>query len=281
MKKISTRQWLIFTLTLFVAGIILLALSGYLNIIIGKIASPVVSIQTWVSTRYLAIHDFLTVPRDVDTLRQQNSVLENEVSQLQSQVLELQQQLSETDVLYALLDFARSKPENKYVAASVIGRDPSPFLSYIIIDHGSDDGIRKGMPVVTQQGLVGKIDAVTATASRIQLITDPGSIVNITLKNGKIDGQVAGSVTGDLSLARISSSVSLIEGDLAITNGLGGTYPSDIVVGQILSPSKGENDLFQSAVVQPVVDFTNLKAVLIITNFTPVDISPLIPETTN
>jgi rod shape-determining protein MreC len=61
---------------------------------------------------------------------------------------------------------------------------------------------------------------------------------------------------------------------------LGGTYPSDIVVGQILSPSKGENDLFQTASIQPVVDFSSLKAVLIITNFTPVDISPLVPETT-
>ena len=279
MKKISSREWLVFTIILVAVGIILLALSGYLNVIVGKTASPFVSMQSWVSSRYVAIYDFLTVPRDVDTLRQQNAVLENQVSQLQSQVLELQQELSQTDVLYALLDFARTKPENKYVAASVIGRDPSPFLSYIIIDHGSDNGIRTGMPVVTQQGLVGKVDAVTATAARIQLISDAGSVVNITLKDAKTDGQVAGSVTGDLSLKMISSSANVKEGDLAITNGLGGTYPSDIVVGQILAPSKGENDLFQSAAVQPVVDFTNLKAVLIITNFTPVDIAPLVPQT--
>jgi rod shape-determining protein MreC len=280
MKRISKRQWLIFTVVLGIIGIILLALSGYLNVMIGKAASPVVEVQSWVSTRYQAIYDYFTVPRDINTLRQQNAVLENEVSQLQSQVLELQQQLSETDILYALLDFARTKPENKYVAASVIGRDPSPFLSYLIIDHGSDDGIRTGMPVVTQQGLVGKVDAVTATAARIQLITDSGSVVNISLRDAKIDGQVSGSVTGDMDLERVSTSVDLKEGDLAITSGLGGTYPSDIVVGQILSPSQGANDLFQTAVVQPVVDFSNLKAVLIITNFTPVDISPLVPTTT-
>jgi rod shape-determining protein MreC len=280
MKKISTRQWLVFTIILVVAGLLLLSLSGYLGVIVGKAASPVVSVETWVSSRYLALYDFLTVPRDVNTLSQQNIALENEVSQLQSQILELQQQLGETQILYALLDFARSKPENKYVAASVIGRDPSPFLSYIIIDHGSDDGIRKGMPVVTQQGLVGKVDAVTATAARIQLVTDPGSVVNVTLKDANVEGQVDGSVTGDLSLQRVSASASLTEGDLAITNGLGGSYPSDIVVGQILSPTKGENDLFQTASVQPVVDFTNLKAVLIITNFIPANIAPLVPETT-
>ena len=279
MKKISARTWLISTIIIIAVGILLLALSGYLNELVGKAVDPIVSVQSWVSSRYMAIYEFLTIPRDVNTLRQQNSALQNEVSQLQSQVLELQQELSETDILYALLDFARTKPENKYVAASVIGIDPSPFLSYIIIDHGSDDGIRKGMPVVTQQGLVGKIDAVTATAARVQLITDSGSVVNVSLKTGNFDGQVVGSVTGDLTLEMVSTSATLIEGDLAITSGLGGMYPADIVVGQILSPGKGENDLFQNATVQPVVDFSNLKAVLVITNFRAVDITPLIPKT--
>ncbi len=270
---------MIFTIVMIVAGILLMAMSGYLNTLIGKAASPLVSIQTWVSTRYNAIYQFLTVPRDLNTLRTRNAELENEVSQLQSQVLELQQQLSETDILYALLDFARSNPENKYVAASVIGIDPSPFVSYVIIDHGSDDGIKYGMPVVTQQGLVGKVDAVTATAARVQLITDSGSVVNVTLQNTKANGQVVGSVTGDLSLEKVSNSDTLTEGDLAITSGLGGLYPSNIVVGQVLSPTKGENDLFQRATIQPVVDFTSLQAVLVITNFRPVDISPLIPTT--
>lgn len=270
---------MVLTIVIVAVGIILLSLSGYLNTLIGKAVDPLVSVQSWISSRYVAIYDFFTVPRDVTTLRQQNATLQNEVSQLESQVLELQQQLSETEILYALLDFARTAPESKYVASSVIGRDPSPFLSYIIIDHGSDDGIRYGMPVVTQQGLVGKVDAVTATAARVQLITDSGSMVNVTLKNAGVTGQVAGSVTGDMSLAMVSSSASISEGDLALTSGLGGSYPADIIVGQILSPTKGENDLFQSAIVQPAVDFTNLQAVLVITNFKPVDITPLIPAT--
>jgi len=272
---------LIFTIVMIAAGILLMAMSGYLNTIIGKASSPVVAVESWVATRYNAIYQFLTVPRDIDTLRTRNAELENEVSQLQSQLLEMQQQLTESDILYALLDFARTNPENKYIAASVIGVDPSPFVSYVIIDHGSDDGIKYGMPVVTQQGLVGKVDAVTATAARIQLITDSGSAVNVTLQTSKATGQVIGSVTGDLLLDKVSTSDTLVEGDLAITSGLGGLYPSNIVVGQVLSPSKGENDLFQSATIQPVVDFTNLQAVLVITNFRPVDISPLIPTTTS
>ena len=68
----------------------------------------------------------------------------NQVSQLQAQVIELQQRVNETEILAALVDFSRSNPESTYKAAAVIGRDPSPFLHYIIINRGSNDDIRRG-----------------------------------------------------------------------------------------------------------------------------------------
>jgi rod shape-determining protein MreC len=133
------------------------------------------------------------------------------------------------------------------------------------------------MPVVTEQGLVGKVDAVTASAARVQLITDAGSIVNVRLEESQTEGQVVGSVTGEISLKMVDPGVNLVEGDLILTSGLGGVYPADILVGQLVTAQKEENDLFQSASIQPVIDFINLRAVLIITNFRPVDFSPLVP----
>jgi rod shape-determining protein MreC len=153
-------------------------------------------------------------------------------------------------------------------------------LNYIIIDHGSDDGVFKGMPVVTEQGLVGSVDAVTASAARVKLITDPNSIVNIRLQKNREEAQIRGSITGDITLEMVSPSVELAEGELVFTSGLGGSYPSEILVGQIVSPQLPENELFQTASIQPSVDLLNLRAVLVITNFKPVDISPLIPTTT-
>lgn len=254
-----------------------MSVSGLLDKIVGKAVDPLVGVQGWVSTRVQAIVDFFTLPRDVTTLMQQNAALEAKISQLQTENLQLKQQLVETEILYALLDFARDNPENQYVAASVIGKDPSPFLNYLIIDHGSDNGIFKGMPVVTEQGLVGRIDAVTASAARVQLLTDAGSIVNIRLQDSQTEGQVSGSVTGDLSLERVSASVTVNDGELVFTSGLGGSFPSEILVGQVVSPEVKENELFQTAAVQPSVDFSTLKAVLIITNFQAVEIEPLIP----
>jgi len=275
MRKGSFKNWQPIVIGLAITGVIILAISGLLGKIIDTAASPLVDAQTWLSKRIQAVEDFLTVPRDVTVLQQENSDLKNEVSQLQAEILILKQQVSETDILYALLDFARTRPENKYIAASVIGRDPSPFLNYVIIDHGSDDGIFKGMPVVTQQGLVGRIDAVTATAARVQLITDPGSLVNVGLEDAKIDAQVSGSISGDLTLEMVNLDANVNQGDLVLTSGLGGSFPPDILIGQVLTISKPENSLFQQATIQPVVDFSNLRAVLIITNFKPVDYSIL------
>jgi len=279
MKKISNRTWQTLTIILIVAGVLILAVSGLLGNIIGKAVDPLVGAQSWVSTRVNAAVDFFTVPRDVNTLRQQNAALQSEVSRLQSEIMELQQQLVETDILYALLDFARENPNNQYIAAAVIGKDPSPFLKYIIIDRGSDDGIFKGMPVVTEQGLVGNVDAVTASAARVQLITDQGSVVNVKLQESKVEAQVQGSVTGDITLEMVNPSVDLAEGDLVFTSGLGGTYPTEILIGQVISPEINENELFLTASIQPSVDFSNLQAVLVISNFQAVDISPLVPET--
>ncbi len=278
MNRQINRNWQLILFIVVAAGIMVLALSGYLNPLVKAATSPFFGVQRWVSTRYSAIVEFITVPKDVASLRTRNAALEAEVAQLQTQVIELQQQINEARVLYALLDFAQNRPENVYVAASVIGRDPSPFLQYVIIDHGSDSGLRSGMAVVNQQGLVGRVDAVTANAARVQLITDPGSTINVHLRNANTDAVLSGSLTGDVIIDMIPDEMVITAGDLVITSGLGGTYPPDVVVGQVIGIRETESTLFQSASVQPAADFANLQAVLIITNFKPVDISPLIPE---
>lgn len=277
MKSFSPKIIQIVTVILIVGGVLLLALAGYLQPVLGTISSPFVTVQRWLSSRYFAVTDLLTMPRDLTVLRQENVDLKNEVSRLESQIIQLQQQVSEAQVLYSLLDFARARPENQYVAASVIGKDPSPFLHYLIIDHGSDDGIRHGMPVVTAQGLVGRIAAVTATASKVQLINDSSSIVNIRLETANVEAQLVGSVTGEVSVDMIPQDATVAAGDIVLTSGLGGNYPANIVVGQVVNIRKVETDLFQTASIQPIVDLAQVNAVLVIVNFQAIDTESLIP----
>jgi rod shape-determining protein MreC len=262
---------------LVVGGVMALALGGYFSSSNNIFTEAIINTQSWLSSRFFAVQDFFTLPRDITALRQQNAELHNEVAELQAQVIQLQQQVGETQVLAALVDFSRARPENTYKAAAVIGRDPNPFLHYVIINRGSNDGILRSMPVVTDQGLVGHVDSVIANAARVQLITDPGSNVNVYLQNADVEASLVGSVTGDLLLELIPQDAVVESGDLVLTSGLGGGYPPDIIVGQVLNVRSRDFDLFQQATVQPVVDFNRLQIVLVIVNFKPIDISPLIP----
>ena len=276
MKSNFPRSLQTAVILLVAIGLVALALGGYFNPVSNWFTRITVVAQTWVSSRYMAVVDFLTVPRDVASLRQSNTELQAEVARLQTQVIDLQQQVTETNILSALVDFARANPEYSYKAASVIGRDPSPFLRYVIINIGSNEGILPGMPVVTDKGLVGRVVAVISEAARIQLVTDAASAVNIRLQASNTEAMLVGSVTGDVSLDMIPQDAAIQVGDVVLTSGLGGNYPANILVGQVVSVRKLESELFQQAAIQPNVDFNRLQFVLIITNFKPVDITPLI-----
>lgn len=277
MRNLFSRTLQTTIIFLVVGGILALALGGYFSTASNIFTGSLITVQSWFSSRFVAVQDFLTAPRDIASLRQRNAELEADVAELQAQVIQLQQEVGETQILAALVDFSRANPENTYKAAAVIGRDPSPFLHYVIINRGSNDGILRGMPVVTNQGLVGRVDAVIADAARVQLITDAASNVNVRLQNAETEASLVGSVTGDVTLDLIPQDVTIETGDLVLTSGLGGGYPPDLIVGQVVSIRSRDFDLFQQATVQSVVDFNRLEIVLVIVNFKPVDISPLIP----
>ena len=277
MRNLFSRTLQTTIIFLVVGGILALAFGGYFSGASNVFTGSLINLHAWFSSSFISVLDFLTAPRDVASLRQRNAELEAEVSSLQAQVIQLQQQVGETDILAALVDFSLARSENTYKAAAVIGRDPSPFLHYVIINAGSNDGVLRGMPVVTNQGLVGRIDAVIADAARVQLITDPGSKVNVRLQNAETEASLVGSVTGDLTLELIPQDFDIEQGDLVLTSGLGGGYPPDLIIGQVVNIRSRDFDLFQQATVQPVVDFNRLQIVLIIINFQPVDIAPLVP----
>jgi rod shape-determining protein MreC len=277
MRNLFSRTIQTTIIFLVVGGIIALAFGGYFSGASNVFTGSLITLQTWFSSRFVALQDFLTAPRDVASLRQRNAELESEVAELQAQVIQLQQRVSETDILAALVDFSLAQSENTYKAAAVIGRDPSPFLHYVIINAGSNDGILRGMPVVTDQGLIGRVDAVIADAARVQLITDTASKVNVRLQNAETEASLIGSVTGDVTLELIPQDINIEQGDLVLTSGLGGGYPPDLIIGQVVNVRSRDFDLFQQATVQPVVDFNRLQIVLVIVNFKPVDISPLVP----
>jgi len=267
MSRIGTRTFLAVILILLAAGILLLSEGGILQPAQDLILRPITSIQGWVSVRYSAIRDLLTSPSNLAELRAQNAELEVEVAQLQQEIIGLQEQVAETQILSSLLNYARSQLENRYMAANIIGVDTSPFIRSVWMDRGSDKGIKQGMPIVTERGLVGRVAEVFANGSRIQLITDPEIVVNVRLQSSRADGALAPQLSGEVWVDLIDQDAVIAAGELVLTSGLGGGYPSDIPVGEVISVRKRDYELFQQVVIQPSVEIDNLEIVLIITNF--------------
>jgi len=134
MKLTRSRTLQTIVLVMVVIGLIALALGGYLTPVSRYLLSPVIVAQTWLSTRFTAIQNYLSSPQDITRLRDRNTALEAEVSRLQTEIINLKQQIDETRVLSALVDFARVNPEYRYVAASVIGHQRQK--GWLITDAG-------------------------------------------------------------------------------------------------------------------------------------------------
>jgi rod shape-determining protein MreC len=267
MDRRTTRS--LFALALILVALALIALSqaGYLQPIESATLRPISGVQSWIAQRFTVLREIITSPRDIATLQGQNAELQAEIARLQQQVINLQEQVAESEILAALVDYARSQPEIRYLATNVIGRDVSPFLRSIWIGAGSDDGLAFGMPVVTDQGLVGRVVEVFATVARVQLITDPESAVNVRLQGSRADGVLAARANGELAIELIDQAALVDAGELVLTSGLGGNYPEDVLVGQVISVRRRDFEIFQTANVQSTVDFENLEIVLVITSF--------------
>ena len=269
MSRSSTLLLIAITLILIATGILILSQGGMLDTAQDSILRPISGIQGWISVRYTALKDLLSSPGDLAALQARNAELEVEVAQLQQEIIALREEVAETEILAALLNYARTKPENRYLAANVIGVDTSPFIRSIWIGRGSDDGILAGMPAITERGLAGRIVEVNATSARVQLISDPDIAVNVILQSSRADGVLAPRRSGELWIDLIDQDAAISPGEIVITSGLGGRFPPDIPVGEVISVRKRDFELFQQAVIQSTVDIANLDIILIITNFRP------------
>jgi rod shape-determining protein MreC len=149
-----------------------------------------------------------------------------------------------------------------------------------MLDLGKSDGIEVGYPVVTDQGLVGRISGVTDTTSKVLLIGDPSSAVNAILQSSRLNGVIRGAPGGDLVMDYLPQGEKFSIGEVVLTSGLGGRFPKGIPIGQVVEIRQRDIDVFQQAVVRPTVDFPRLELVMVVTNFNPLEDVPelLVPE---
>lgn len=273
MRRQANNRLLTFgLLTLVTLGILAIGQrSGMLRPVVTVLMAPLRPIAGLVTDGM----DAATSPGDRSAsaaeLRERNRLLERTIAELQVEIVRLREIESDYYRLAGLVDYAADRPDQNLIAADVIARDTSSYLRWIVVNRGARDGIQVGDPVISDLGLVGRVEDVAANAAWVILVIDPNSTVNARLQGSRAEGTVFGQLQGGLEMGFIPQDAAVEVGDLVVTSGLGGAFPANIVIGVVTSVRSQPAELFQQAEVRPVVDFGNLEIVAVITDFQPVD----------
>jgi len=211
-----------------------------------------------------SVSDFLSTIVRISQLARENEELKKERDRLLAEKAELIELQKENEILREQLGF-QQKAAFKLVSAEVIAKDPTNIQESIIINVGKNKGIVEGMPVISSDMLVGKISEVGFSSSHALLITNPNSIINAMLQESRASGLVKGELGYGLVMESIPQEVKINVSDLVVTSGLGGNFPKGLLLGKVSEIISKQSEIFQSATLRPVLDFSKLELVFIIT----------------
>ena len=214
---------------------------------------------------------FLALIRELGQLQAQNERLRTEVWRLQGELELMREIMVENQNLREQLRFERDNPAFRMLPAQVIGGEPSNLVRSIQIDRGESDGVRRGMPAITPEGLVGVVTQAWDDSSTIMLLTDASSSVSGILRDSRATCMVVGRVGGDPVMRYIPQDASVAVGDAVLTSGLGANYPRRLLIGYVTKVRQRDIDMFQEAEIQPAVNFSRLETVMLLLDFTPID----------
>jgi rod shape-determining protein MreC len=204
-------------------------------------------------------HDYV----DLRALREENQRLQQESAILQRRISQLEEHALETQRLQGLLAMRETSRTN-YLAARIVGKDATNWFKTVLIDRGSQVGLRRNLPVVAPDGLVGRVVEVTPFTAKVQLITDPISASGGLLQRTRVTGIVSGNLGAGLKVRYLPLLADVAVGDEVVTSGMGGVFPKGIPVGRVVAVERKSGALFQEAVLQPKVDLGRLEEVLIL-----------------
>lgn len=216
------------------------------------VATPVDLVRdAW--DRYVALLD----------LRAENEALRAQVAALRDENLQYREALVASDRLKRVAEM-RDEFETPMLPMEVIGQDVSPWFRSVLLDRGRDHGLRAGMPVITDAGVVGLVTATSAHAGRTMLLLDRQSAMDGIVQRSRARGIVRGRGTDRLEFEFVVSGEDVEVGDVVISSGLGGVYPKGLRVGEVVEIVASEYGLTHKAILKPAVDFGRLEQVFVV-----------------
>ena len=213
------------------------------------------------STVFYPVQLLMTSVNDFKSLQAENDHLKAENARLRQETYHASEGLQELARLHTLVRFD-DKWDFPIVTSRVVGHNPGRFLTTLVINRGTHHGVKENMPVMSMNGLVGKITKSSLTHSRVQLLVDPNLKLSVLERKSRVVGFLE-SVDGHLLTAMIPSHAGVKEGDTLITSGLGGIFPKGIPVGTVKAVRKSDLDVMRQMDVAPFQEFSSLEEVFV------------------
>ena len=217
----------------------------------------------------IASNRFFQAIGDIETLRADNAALRAENERVTLENVRLREAAFAAQQAAKLNELATTLPFES-VPATVIARDPSNILATIVLGVGTDQGVRVGHVVLSQQGLVGRVSEVGTNFAKVLLITDPSHTLSALVEGSRATGIVRGQYGDSLIMDWILQTEPVKPGDVVVTAGLGlgeelrSLYPKGLVVGRVLQLQNAEAAAYQRAIIAPAVDLRKLENVLVV-----------------
>ena len=271
-KQLQTRYTLLVLTVLCVAtifgGLMLNISGGPLKSVAGFVFVPmqqgINNTGAWIFNK---ANDFRTL---TDVL-EENEKLQAKVDELTVELTNTKMDAYELERLRELFDLDAKYPTFEKIAASVVAKDSGNWFSSFTIDRGSNDGIEKGMNVISGSGLVGVVTDVGPNYAKVRSIIDDSNNVSAMIPNTGDNLNVSGDLKAMnesmvISFSGLRDENSQIKvGDPVVTSYVSDVYHQGILIGYIASIENGANNLTKVGTITPVVDFDHLEEVLIIT----------------
>ncbi len=241
--------------------------------VMGSIAAPFRSAST-------AIGDWFEGQQgrfaDYNQLLAENEALKQQLAEQEEALRQSEEDRAQNERLRELLGLRRKRKDFVWESVNVISQSTSNWTASLTLDHGADYGIAVDNCVITSEGyLVGIVSEVGSNWCTVLSVTDTdteiGAQVFRTGEIGVAEGNFGLMSQGKLRMNYISQESDVMNGDLIVTTGLGGYYPSDLVIGSVEEVLPDDSGLVQYAVVVPKADFENLSEVFVIKDFEVVD----------
>jgi rod shape-determining protein MreC len=267
---VETRGGRRFAVLFFVAAFLVLLLGRWLSPMDRVAISVAAPFNAAISNAAGWVGDAVTGVFNGPAMRNEISQLEKENALLVRQRVDNAQLNHDNALMTRMLGVVEAQHNLNFLAARVIGHDANGIEPDLLIDHGTSDGLRNGMTVLSADGyFVGTISYVTPNAARVLPMLSPSSSVGAIDVRSRAQGLIEGRYASAPVLDTVAENQSLRPGDIIETSGQCNLYPPNQIIGQIMRVRHSDVGLFQSAVIRPGADFGHLEMMLVIRSLAP------------